>query len=163
MRQFGLICLILVVICACGAQAAPSPSPTPTPTATPLYVIGTEYTTAVNRLHDSTAADWPTYYSSASGSAAASTAAAKLATDYQTLLNNLDSISFPANAQSDLSTFRKTVVALQVFWSNVSVSDSSYSDLIEGSLNNDYNNAAILLGHDVGVSLVIEKPTPTPS
>src|SRR5690242_7355461 len=83
--------------------------------------------------------------------------------DFEALLTKLDAIPFPSSAKDDVSALKKTVVALQVFWSNVSIDDSSYSAFTYGSLLNGYDDASILLGHDVGVSLVIEKPSRTPS
>ena len=75
----------------------------------------------------------------------------------------MDRIPFPPSAAADLSALKKSLVALQIFWSNVSADTNSYSDLVYTSLNNANNEAELLLGHDVGVSLVISSFTsPTP-
>lgn len=121
------------------------------------------YTAAINALYDSDKTDSPAFYAAKRGSTAASTAASKLATDYETLLNSLDAIPFPPTAKDDVSTFKKAVTANQVFWSNVSIADSNYSAFTDHSTSDAYNQTSILLGHDIGVDLVIEKPSPSPT
>jgi hypothetical protein len=143
----------------CGTTVATTAKPTPTPTPD----VGRLYSAAINTLHDAATTDGAAFYASKPGSTDESAAASKLATDYETLLTSLDSIPFPPTARDDLSAFKKTVVARQVFWSNVGIAGSNYSAFTDNSTADAYNQASILLGHDVGVTLVIQKPSPTPS
>ena len=160
--MIALVAVLLLTGCGVSATSnAANPSPTPIPSPTPD--VGKLYIAAINVLRDSTLADGNVIAAAPPGSAAESTAAMKLAGDFQTLLDALDAIPFPAPAATDLSAFRKAVVASQVFWSNVSIDTSTYSQITDNVLTNDYNQTGILLGHDVGVSLVLQKSSPTPS
>ena len=160
-RTVALVAFLIFTGCGATSASANKPTPAVTPTPTLLYIAAL-YTTAINQLHDSTATDDAAYSASKQGSAEASAAADKLAADYQTLLSALDAIPFPSRAATDLAAFRKAVVAEQVFWSNVSIDDSMYSSFTDANLVDAYNQTSILLGHDVGVLLEIDKPSPTP-
>ena len=153
---FGVFVLI-----GCGTTVAttarPTPIPSPTPDAPGLY------SAAISRLHDSATTDSAAFFATKAGSPEESAAANKLATDFQALLTSLDAIPFPSTIKDDASAFKKTVVASQVFWSNVGIADSNYSVYRDNSTTDAYNQAGILLGHDLGLSLVLQKPSPTPS
>jgi hypothetical protein len=154
------ICVLTaIVLTACGNSVASAAKPTPTPSPN----VGAMYTNAINTLHDSTATDRPAFFATKPGSTEESSAATKLAGDFESLLTSLDAIPFPTDASADLSAFKKAVVACQVFWSNVSISDANYSVFTDNATNDAYNQTGILLGHDVGVTLVIQKPSPSPS
>ena len=89
--------------------------------------------------------------------------AKRLALAHQNLLVSLDAIPFPQKATDDLRTFKKVVVALQIFWSSVDTNSpnwAAYRD--ERPLVDEYNQTSIVLGHDVGVTLVLQKPSPSP-
>lgn len=146
------------LLTACGGAVATTTKPTPTPTPD----VAALYSAAIGALHDSSQTDGDAFYAAKVGSKAESAAATRLATDYETLLNSLDAIPFPLNAKDDASAFKKTVVASQVFWSNVGIADSNYSVYRDNSTTDAYNQAGILLGHDIGVDLVITKPSPSP-
>jgi hypothetical protein len=153
----------VLLLTACGASTAAKPTPTPSPSPTPD--VGALYTDAVNKTFNYLSADYAAVVAAKVGSADESLAAIHLSRDYQFLLDALDKIPFPASAAADLSTLRKTLVALQIFWSNVSSDTTSYYSLTETSLGNANNQAELVLGHDVGVSLVVSSfasPTPSP-
>jgi hypothetical protein len=159
-----IVVLGLVLLTARGGAVATAAKSTPTPTPTPTPDVGAMYISAIDVLHDNiqTRGHGDAYYKSKQGSPEASAAASTLAADYESLLVSLDAIPFPPNAKDDLSAFKKTVVARQVFWSDVSIADSNYSALTDNNTNDAYNQASILLGHDIGVTLVLQGASPTP-
>jgi hypothetical protein len=158
-----MIALLGVFLLAgCGATVAapkPSPIPSPTPDVAALYI------SAIDTLHDSLELRGhnAAYYSAKVGSPEASAAAQQLAVDYTGLLEMLDAIPFPPSAGADVSALKKAVVARQVFWSEVGIADSNYSAFTDNSTSDAYNQASIVLGHDIGVTLVLQGPSPTPS
>jgi hypothetical protein len=157
-----VIALVWVFLLAgCGGSVATSAKLTPTPSPTPN--VGALYTDAVNAAFDSLKTDYAAIVAAKPGSPDEATAAQHISSDYQAFLDALDKISFPANAADDLSTLKKSLVALQVFWSNVSGDTNSYNSFTQTNLDNANNQAELVLGHDVGVSLVISPLTsPTP-
>ena len=160
MRVVVLVAILLIT--ACGSTAAtvkhsPTPSPSPTPDVPALY------TAAIQKTHDYLVSDFAAIAKASTGSADEMTAARHLGDDYQSLLVSLDAIPFPSSAQADVSDLKKSVVALQIFWSEVGNDTNSFSSFTETSLSNAYNQTAVVLGHDVGVTLVIAAVSPSPS
>lgn len=150
--------LVVVVLISCGTPVATTAKPTPTPSPD----IAALYTDAIQTTHDALVSDYAAISAATQGSAAQSTAAGHIAGDFQSLLVKLDAIPFPPNAQEDLSALKKSVVALQIFWSDVAINADSYSSFTENNLSNAYAQTALVLGHDIGVTLVIQGPSPSP-
>jgi hypothetical protein len=154
----------MLVLTACGPTgAAAKPTPTPSPFPSPTPNVGKLYLAAINTIHDSRVIDDTAFYNSKPGSAEESAAATTLADDYQTLLVALDAIPFPVDAKDDVSALKKSAVALQIFWSGVATSTNNYNRFTDNSLGNAYAQAALVLGHDVGITLVITGPSPSPT
>lgn len=158
MRPALLICVLLLVGCGSAAATIPKPSPSPTPTTD----VSGMYVNAIQKAHDHLVTDYAAISAAANGSAAEMTAARHLALDFQNLLETLDGIPFPPNAQTDLSALKQALVALQIFWSGVANNTASFNSLTGNSLATAYSQAALVLGHDVGVTLVISAASPTP-
>lgn len=139
------------------ATGKPTPTPSPTPDVGALFgaAVGTKFN-ALKRDFDALGkAKWST--------PEASGAARQLSDDYKAFLDTLDTIPFPPSAKDDLSALKKTAVALQVFWAGVAIDSNTYSSIYYNHLNDANNQAELLLGHDVGVSLVISSfASPTP-
>jgi hypothetical protein len=161
--MIALLWLLLLAGCGAGATAVPKPTPIASPTPTPD--VAAPYISAIDTLHDSLELRGhnAAYYSAKVGSPETSAAAQQLAVDFTGLLDMLDAIPFPSSASADVSTLKKAVVARQVFWSEVGIADSNYSAFTDNSTSDAYNQASILLGHDIGVTLVLQSPSPTPS
>ncbi|HCF99387.1 MAG TPA: hypothetical protein DEV93_02455 [Chloroflexi bacterium] len=156
--------VVLLTGCSLGGTAAVTPRATLSPAASPTPDVGAEYSDAVNAAFDSLGKDRAAIVKAKPRSAAEKTAAGHMSGDYQAFLDTLDLIPFPLSAKDDLAALKKSLVALQVFWSNVSIDTATYSALVDKNLNDVNNAAELLLGHDVGVSLVISPyPSPTPS
>lgn len=159
-----MIALVGVLLLAsCGATAATTATPTPTPRPIPSRDTAGLYLDAIQKTHDSLVTDYAAIAAAKVGSAEEATAAGRLAGDYQNLLDMLDAIPFPPNAQQDLSDLKKSLVALQIFWSQVSNDTNSYNSFSQTSLEKAYGQAALVLGHDIGVSLIIPGTSPSPT
>jgi hypothetical protein len=120
------------------------------------------YEQTINSLHDVTTRDKLAMNASKS-TAETQALAGGLAEDYQGFLNRLDDIPFPASAKEDLSALKKSAVALQLFWTDVKIDLNNFSQFRSRTLQDAFNQAALVLGHDVGVSLEVNPlPSPTP-
>jgi len=159
-RVLAVFGVLLLTACGAGAataKATPTPSPSPTPD------VGALYSDAIGKTFGYLQTDFATLDAAKPGSPAEATAATHLSEDYKSFLDTLDRIAFPPGAANDLSALKKSLVALQIFWSNVSTDSTSYNNFVYTNLNDANNQAELLLGHDVGVSLVISpfvSPTP---
>jgi hypothetical protein len=159
-RVLAVLGVLLLTACG-GASTAAKPTPTPSPSPTPD--VGALYTEAVTKNFGYVSTDYAAIIAAKPGSADEATAANHLSEDYRAFLDSLDRIPFPPSAANDFAALSKSLVALQIFWSNVSTDTNSYSSITEATLDNANNQAALLLGHDVGVSLVISPyASPTP-
>ena len=164
LRPVRMVALVAVLLLTgCGSTVAAPPTPTPTPSPSPTPDVSALYSAASSQTHTYLDSDYKALSAAAPGSADEATAARHLGDDFQSFLDALDKIPFPPNSIADLGAMKKALVALQVFYSNVASDTSTYSNFTATGLLNDYNQAGILLGHDVGVSLVLANPSPTPS
>jgi hypothetical protein len=153
------------VLVGCGgslATAAKS-SPTPSPLPSPTPDVGKLYNAAINKKFKAISRDFPALARTTPGSPEESAEFRHLSEDYQAFLDDLDKIPFPPDAKDDLSALKKTSVALQYFWTSAALDSRSFSWIVYKSLNDANNQAEILLGRDVGLSLTpTTLPSPTP-